>query len=206
MGRRTSWWMSCRTQSGRPEAEGGELGDQVPSWSLAGSGTRSEAQMEGVLGSQRPARRAPTFAAATSQLSRRPAPRVARQRCAPAGFRRASSVVSTPPCSVANNAPPMPSLSGLPLAEMRVLSALQWDPACYRDRPFSLPRPTNVVGSCSLFIMAHSACVSDVSLVVAYLAREQGHCWPLIPYLPVLVPCAPIGCFLKTGSYGKRSV
>lgn len=65
MGRRRSWWISGRTRSARPEAEGRELGDRVPDGSLAGSGTRSQAQMEGVLGSQRPARRAPTFAAAT---------------------------------------------------------------------------------------------------------------------------------------------
>lgn len=70
MGRRKSWWMSCRTRSARPEAEGRELVDRVPDGSLAGSGTRSQAQTEGVLGSQRPARRAPTFAAAT----RLPAP------------------------------------------------------------------------------------------------------------------------------------
>lgn len=70
MGRRKSWWMSCRTRSARPEAEGRELGDRVPDGSLAGSGTRSQAQTEGVPSSQRPARRAPTFAAAT----RLPAP------------------------------------------------------------------------------------------------------------------------------------
>lgn len=64
MGRRTSWWMSCRAQSARPEAESRELGDRVPDGSLAGSGAKSEAQTEGVLGSQRPARRVPTFAAA----------------------------------------------------------------------------------------------------------------------------------------------
>lgn len=65
MGRRKSWWMSCRTRFARPEAEGRELGDRVPDGSLAGSGTRSQAQTEGVPSSQRPARRAPTFAAAT---------------------------------------------------------------------------------------------------------------------------------------------
>lgn len=47
MGRRRSWWMSRRTQTARPEAEGRELGDRVPDGSLAGSGTRSEAQSQG---------------------------------------------------------------------------------------------------------------------------------------------------------------
>lgn len=37
----------------------------------------------------------------------------------PAGFRRALSVVSTPPCGVANSAPPMPILSRLPLILLR---------------------------------------------------------------------------------------
>lgn len=139
MGRRKSWWMSCRTQSARPEADGRELGDRVPDGSLAGS----EAQTGVGGGPGRPeARKARTHLRRRdappgawrgdtySQLSRQPAPRVARQRRAPAGFRRASSVVSTPPCGVANSAPPMPILSGPPLAEVGMLAALQWDPAC----------------------------------------------------------------------------
>lgn len=53
-----------------------------------------------------------------------------------------------------------------------MLAALQWDPTCCHDRSFCLLRPTNIGGSSSHFIMVPSACVSDMSLAIAYLARE----------------------------------
>lgn len=122
MGRHTSWWMSCTTESARPEAEGRELGGSRP--------RRESRRLRGqVQGTDRGGPGLPEARKARTHLRRRDAPpgaeiptvslarrapRVARQRCAPAGFRRASSVVSTPPCGVANSAPPMPILSGPP--------------------------------------------------------------------------------------------
>lgn len=111
--------MGLRTGSARPLAEGKELGDRVPGGSRAGSRTRSEAQTAGGPGLTRACkarthlrrRDAPPGAwpgDTHGQLPQQPAPRVARQRCAPAGFRRASRDVSTPPRGVANSAPPMP--------------------------------------------------------------------------------------------------
>lgn len=137
----------------------------------------------GVLGAQRPARRAPTFAAAT----RLPAPGAEIPTASLAGSQRralpgndarpqASGVlqVSSARHRVAWPTAPRPCPSS-PDRHLRRwgcwLHCSGTQPA-NRDWPFCLPRPTNVGGSCSLFIIAPSACVSDVSLVVAYLAPE----------------------------------
>lgn len=89
-----------------------------------------------------------------------------------------------------------------------MLAALQWDPACCRDRPFCLPSPYKCRWELFSFyygvqcLCVRVPCSRTPGPGVSPLLR----CWPLIPHLPVLVPCAPIGCFLKTGSYGEKSV